>query len=80
MIVESLLHFAVNFIQMLFSGLHFVSLPLDLLTVLFDILCYGTWIVGADLMAIALASIAFWMATRFTMGLALFVWRLIPLT
>ena len=80
MIVETLLHFAATTIQNLFSGLQFVTLPLDFLTVLLDIMCYGIWVIGADMAGIVLANIVFWMATRFTIGLVIFIWRLLPLT
>lgn len=80
MIVETLLQFASVLIQGLFSGLQILTLPYDFLTVLLDILCYGTWVVGVDLMGIILANIVFWLGTRFTIGLVIFIWRLLPLT
>lgn len=80
MIVETLLSFASVLIQGLFSGLQFVSLPLDFMTVLLDIFCYGVWVIGADLMAIVLSSIVGWMTIKFGIGLVLFIWRLLPLT
>lgn len=80
MIVETLLSFACALIQGLFSGLQFVSLPTDLLTVLLDIFCYGVWVIGADLMAIIIATITTWLSIKFGIGLVLFIWRLLPLT
>lgn len=80
MIVETLLEFATSLIEGLFSGLSVLSLPLNLLTVLLDVFCYGVWVIGADLMAIVISSIVFWMGTKFTIGLVLFIWRLLPLT
>lgn len=80
MIVETILQWAATFIQSLFSTLQIVTLPLDFLTVLFDILCYGVWVIGADMMAIILANITFWLGTRFAIGLVIFIWRLLPLT
>ena len=80
MIVETLLSFSCALIQGLFSGLQFISLPTDLLTVLLDILCYGVWVIGADLMAIVISTITGWLAFKFGIGLVLFVWRLLPLT
>lgn len=80
MIVETLLGFATTFIQGLFSGLQIISLPTDFMTVLLDIFCYGTWVIGADLMAIVLATITGFLGARFMIGLVLFIWRLLPLT
>lgn len=80
MIVESLLRWFSNFMQLMFSSFQAFTLPVELLAVLIELLAYGTWVIGADLMAIVIANIVFWMATKFTIGLALFVWRLLPLT
>lgn len=80
MIVETLLSFASTFIQGLFSALQIINLPTDYMTVLLDIFCYGTWVIGSDLMAIVLATITGMLTGRFLLGLALFIWRLLPLT
>lgn len=80
MIVEGLVDFALMLIEGLFSGLQLVSLPTDILTALLDFLCYGTWVVGADLMGIFIASVVAWMGIKFSVGLVLFIWRLLPLT
>lgn len=80
MIVETLLSFACALIQGLFSGFQLVNLPLDLMTVLLDIFCYGVWVIGADLMAIVISTITGWLVFKFGAGLVLFVWRLLPLT
>ena len=50
MIVENLVSFACAMLQALFSGLQFITLPLDTLTVLLDVLCYGVWVIGVDMM------------------------------
>lgn len=80
MIVETLLTFSCALIQGLFSGLQIVNLPLDFMTVLLDIFCYGVWVIGADLMAIIITTITGWLLFKFSAGLILFVWRLLPLT
>lgn len=80
MIVETLLGFAATLIQGLFSGLQILTLPLDFMTVLLDILCYGVWVIGADLVGIVFANIVFWLGLKFSIGLVIFIWRLLPLT
>lgn len=80
MIVESLLDFSLTLIQGLFSALQFVSLPTDLLTALLDFFCYGTWVIGADLLGVFVSSVVGMYTFKFTAGLVLFFWRLIPLT
>lgn len=80
MIVETLLDFSLGLLQVVFSGFQIVTLPTDLLTALLDFFCYGTWVIGADLMAIFLSVVTGIYAFKFTAGLVLFVWRLLPLT
>lgn len=80
MIVETLLSFACTLIQGLFSGLQIINLPTDFMTVLLDIFCYGVWVIGADLMGIIITTITGWLMFKFTAGLVVFVWRLLPLT
>lgn len=80
MIVETLTGLALSIIQGIFSGLQMLTLPLDLMTVLLDILCYGVWVVGADLMLTTITLITSWLLFKFTAGLILFIWRLLPLT
>lgn len=64
----------------LFDGLAFLGLPYDLINTLSSILCYGTWVIGADLMAIIISSIVFWWTVKFAVGLIVWVWELLPLT
>lgn len=80
MIIETVLSFSCYIIQGLFSGLQFFTLPVDYLTVLLDILCYGVWVIGADLMALTIVNITGWLTFKFGAGLILFIWRLLPLT
>ena len=80
MIVETIIDFFCSLIYALFSGFELVSLPYNLLGALVSILECGTWVVGADIMALFLASIAFWWAVHMSIGLAIWVWKLLPLT
>ena len=65
MIVSSLLDLFFSLMLGLFSGLDFVGLPLSWLNGLQNILAYGVWIVGADLMAVFISVIAFWWIFKF---------------
>lgn len=80
MIVEGLLNIALWFIETLFQGLQVVTIPTDLLSTALEFMRFGAWVVGADLLAIVFSSITFWLMFKFTAGLLLFIWRLIPLT
>lgn len=80
MIVESITGWAFFLIESLFSGFSLISLPVNLINVLVDIMKFGAWVIGADLLGLVIGSIGFWLTFKFTAGLVLFIWRLIPLT
>lgn len=80
MIVETIFQWSCNFILGLFSAFEFISLPLDLISVLYTILCYGTWVVGADVLLLVSGSVMFWLLFKSGVGLILWLWKLLPLT
>lgn len=80
MIVETVFSWACSFLQLLFSGFQVLQLPANLIEVLVDILCYGVWVVGADLIAIILANVAMWLSLKYTVGICVWFWRLLPFT
>lgn len=80
MIVESLLDLFALLFQTALSGIEILTLPLDLMNFLQDILCYGIWVVGADMMALIIASVLGWWTVKATVGLVIFIWKLLPLT
>lgn len=80
MIVETLTGFGFWLIGLIFEGFQAITLPLNLITVLLDFMKFGAWVIGADLVAIVIGSIGFWLTFKFTAGLVLFLYRLIPLT
>lgn len=80
MIVENLIDLFFNVLSGLFSGFQFIGLPLDLISTLETILSYGVWIVGADIMALFVASVVFWWGVQMSIGLAVWVWEHLPLT
>ena len=80
MIIEGLAGFAMWIIELIFSGFQALSLPLNLVSVLIDFMKYGAFIIGGDLLALVFACVFGWLAFKFTAGLTLFLYRLIPLT
>lgn len=80
MVTETLVDFLFQTLNGAFAVLDFVGLPMDFINVLQSILCYGIWVVGADLMAIIVGSIVAWWGAKFIVGLLVFVWELIPFT
>lgn len=80
MIVEGLVEMFINLMLGVCDTISLVPLPVALMDVLFDILCYGTWIIGADFMAIFLTCVTGWMVARTVIGTLVFLWELLPLT
>ena len=80
MIVETVFSWACTFFQGLFSLFQIVDLPVNFIDVLLDILCYGVWVVGADLIAIILSNVVFWLTLKYQIGLIVWLWRLLPFT
>lgn len=75
--VTSLLELTKN---LLIGGLNLIDalgLPTDLIFAFADYTGYGVWFVGADLCLKIAASIVFWIGLKLSVGLALFVWRLV---
>ena len=63
-----------------FVGIDALSLPLSLLQAVGTFTGVGVWLVGADLIAVFCQCVLFWVAVKFSIGLVLFIWRLLPLT
>lgn len=80
MIVNVLLNFVVNVFCALFKGLEIVSLPTDMIASLLSIISYGNYVIGADLTMAIFGSIMGWITIRSTVGLVIFIWKLLPLT
>lgn len=80
MIVETLLDFVIYLFMSAIAGFEVVKLPLEIIGVLTNVLQYGVWVVGADVMALVFGSVFGWWALKATAGLLIFLWKLIPLT
>lgn len=61
------------------SGLVFAynSAPLS---VIGEFCSVGSWLIGSDLLFIVGGSIVFWFGVKTTVGIVLFIWRLLPFT
>ena len=62
------------------SSLDFMGLSYDVLDGLATFAGYGSWVVGADLLAVFGASVMFWWVFKGTVGVVVFLWRLLPFT
>lgn len=80
MIIELLVTFGCTFLKGLLDVVSFLSLPVDLINVLSTITGYGSWVVGGDLLLIVLGCVVFWWGVKISIGLGVYIWRLLPFT
>lgn len=80
MIVEFFCNIIVALLTGAINGLSVVTLPVDLVGALSAFIGYGNAIVGVDLLLIFAASVSLWMTAKLSVGVLLFVWRLLPFT
>lgn len=80
MIIEFLFDVCLSIIFGTVSIGEVVALPVELLGVLTTLLQYGVWVVGVDVIALVFSTIFFWWGLKASLGLVIFVWKLLPLT
>lgn len=80
MVGEVLIDLCFGIFRVLFGTLEFINLPTQLINTLGTILSYGTWIVGVDIMALFVGSVVFWWGVHMSIGLAVWLWKMLPLT
>ena len=80
MIFETLFSVIVFLLDGLLSGISIITLPFDALKSLATVLCYGSWVLGADMLILFCGSLTFWVGVKASIGLVIFIWRLLPLT
>ena len=80
MIGESLIDIFFGTFRILFGAFEIVNLPTQTIQALTSILAYGNWIVGVDIMAIFIGTIIFWWGVHLSIGLAVWLWNMLPLT
>lgn len=80
MIGEVLIDMFFGIFGTLFGALEFVQLPTQLIGTLTTILAYGNWIVGIDIMALFVGSVVLWWGVHLSIGLAVWLWKMLPLT
>lgn len=80
MIGEALINLCLGIFRLLFGALDFVQLPTQLISTLGTILAYGTWIVGVDILSLFVGSVVFWWGVHLSIGIAVWLWKMLPLT
>ena len=80
MIGEALIDLFFGVFRLLFGSLEILNLPTQLISTLSTLLVYGNWVVGVDIMAIFVGSVVFWWGVHLSIGVAVWLWRMLPLT
>lgn len=80
MILEALISLFSNFILGLLDLISIVSLPLDAISALQTFCVYGSYVVGSDLLMLFASVVFTWTAAKLSVGLAIRVWEMLPLT
>ena len=78
MITEFLLSGGSAIIRFIFGLIDVFEIPSDLVSVLYSILCYGTWVVGSDVLLLCTGCFTFWIGIRMSVGLAVWVYDHLP--
>ena len=80
MILETLINIFCVMLDGLLSGVEFIQIPKQGIEALATVTAYGSYVVGADLLLCFASVVATWMLIKITVGVGLFIWRLLPLT
>lgn len=80
MIGEVLIDLFFGIFGTMFATFEFVQLPTQLIGTLTTILAYGNWIVGIDIMALFVGSVVLWWGVHLSIGIAVWLWKMLPLT
>lgn len=80
MILEILVNMFCALLDGLLNTASFVQIPVQGISVLATFTAYGSHIVGADLLMVFASMVTMWMGLKLTVGIGLFIWRLLPLT
>lgn len=80
MILEGLVNIFCALLDGLLFGLQLVQIPIQGIEALATVTAYGSYVVGADLLLCFAAVVSAWMLVKLTVGVGLFIWRLLPLT
>ncbi len=80
MIIEFFVTLVTNLLTSALSAAQVLTIPSDIAGALSTFMAYGNYVVGGDLLLLFATSVTTWMTLKLTVGVVLFVWRLLPLT
>lgn len=80
MILEFTIDIFCNFLVGLLDAANAVAIPVNGIQTLATFASYGSYIVGSDLLLTFCGVVLMWMTIKLSVGIGLFLWRLLPLT
>lgn len=80
MIFEFIIDVFCKFIVGLLNTANAVAIPVNGIQTLATFTSYGSYIVGSDLLLTFCSVVLMWMTIKLSVGIGLFIWRLLPLT
>ena len=78
MVTQMLLSSGTIILRFIFGLIEVFELPYDFVSVLYSILCYGTWVVGSDVLLLCSGCFTFWIGVRLSTGLAVWIYDHLP--
>lgn len=78
MIWDILASGGITIIRFIFGLIEVYELPYNFASVLYSILCYGTWVVGSDVLLLCTGCFTFWIGVRLSTGLAVWIYDHLP--
>lgn len=80
MLGEGLIDLFFGIFRILFGAFEVFALPTQTISALTTILVYGNWVVGIDIIALFVGTVVFWWGVHLSIGLAVWLWKMLPLT
>lgn len=80
MIVEALINVVFWIINRIFSAFEMIALPVNIASTLIGFMKVGAWVLGPDLLTLCLTSIVMWLLFKSSVGLIVYIYKLLPLT
>lgn len=80
MIIESIVNFLLLIPNLILDTVSITQLPIVSFSVIGEVLGYFSFYIGNDILLAIFATVTFWVGLKSTLGLMLFIYKLIPLT
>lgn len=78
MIIESIFNLLFGVVDLLLSGVSVFNLNFGSISLINQILSFFGYVVGSDITLMLFSSVTFWLSVKFSLGVLIYVYRLIP--